>query len=328
MKLQQLRYIVEVANHDLNVSATAQALFTSQPGVSKQIRLLEDELGVEIFVRSGKHLTQVTQVGQQIIDMATQVLRQTSVIKQIADECSNEASGELTIATTHTQARYALPSIIQEFRSKYPDVALHMKQGTPEQIAELAASGAADFAIATEGMELFKDLVMMPCYEWNRSVVVPINHPLAAKAEMPRSLTLQDIADYPIVTYVFGFTGRSRLDDAFQAVSLTPNVVFTATDTDVIKTYVRLGFGVGIIASMAYDDSQDHDLVRIDASHLFASSVTHIGFRRGTFLRRYMLDLIQSFAPHLDSRTVGQAQECATGAERETLFADIELPVR
>ena len=265
MKLQQLRYIVEVANHDLNVSATAQALFTSQPGVSKQIRLLEDELGVEIFVRSGKHLTQVTQVGQQIIDMATQVLRQTSVIKQIADECSNEASGELTIATTHTQARYALPSIIQAFRNTYPEVALHMKQGTPEQIAELAASGSADFAIATEGMELFKDLVMMPCYEWNRSVVVPKDHPLAEKASRPNTLTLQDIADYPIVTYVFGFTGRSRLDDAFQAVSLTPNVVFTATDTDVIKTYVRLGFGVGIIASMAYDEIQDSDLVRIDA---------------------------------------------------------------
>ena len=328
MKLQQLRYIVEVANHDLNVSATAQALFTSQPGVSKQIRLLEDELGVEIFVRSGKHLTQVTQVGQQIIDMATQVLRQTSVIKQIADECSNEASGELTIATTHTQARYALPSVIQEFRRKYPEVALHMKQGTPAQIAELAASGAADFAIATEGMELFKDLVMMPCYEWNRGVVVPKGHPLAAKAVRPNTLTLQDIADYPIVTYVFGFTGRSRLDDAFQAVSLTPNVVFTATDTDVIKTYVRLGFGVGIIASMAYDESQDSDLVRIDASHLFASSVTHIGFRRGTFLRRYMLDLIQSFAPHLEARTVSQAQECATVAERERLFGDIELPVR
>ena len=328
MKLQQLRYIVGVANHGLNVSATAQALFTSQPGVSKQIRLLEDELGVEIFVRTGKHLTQVTQVGQQIIDMATQVLRQTSVIKQIADECSNEASGELTIATTHTQARYALPSVIQEFRRKYPEVALHMKQGTPAQIAELAASGAADFAIATEGMELFKDLVMMPCYEWNRSVVVPKGHPLAAKAGMPNTLTLQDIADYPIVTYVFGFTGRSRLDDAFQAVSLTPNVVFTATDTDVIKTYVRLGFGVGIIASMAYDESQDSDLVRIDASHLFASSVTHIGFRRGTFLRRYMLDLIQSFAPHLEARTVSQAQECATVAERERLFGDIELPVR
>lgn len=328
MKLQQLRYIVEVVNHDLNVSATAQALFTSQPGVSKQIRLLEDELGVEIFVRSGKHLTQVTQVGQQIIDMATQVLRQTSTIKQIAQESSAEAVGELTIATTHTQARYALPSVIQSFRSTYPDVALHMKQGTPAQIAELAASGAADFAIATEGLELFKDLIMMPCYEWNRSLVVPLDHPLADKATAPQTLTLRDIADHPIVTYVFGFTGRSRLDDAFQASALTPNVVFTATDTDVIKTYVRLGLGVGIIASMAYDTDQDADLVRIDASHLFASSVTHIGFRRGTFLRRYMLNFIQSFAPHLDARTVAQAQECFTATERETMFQQTVLPVR
>jgi LysR family cys regulon transcriptional activator len=328
MKLQQLRYIVEVAKHDLNVSATAQALFTSQPGVSKQIRLLEDELGVEIFVRSGKHLTQVTQVGQQIIDMATQVLRQTGTIKQIAQECSDEAVGDLTIATTHTQARYALPEVIRKFTDAYPEVALHMKQGTPAQIAELAASGAADFAIATEGMELFKDLIMMPCYEWNRSVVVPKDHRLASKAAEPQGLTLQDIADHPIVTYVFGFTGRSRLDDAFGALSLTPNVVFTATDADVIKTYVRLGLGVGIIASMAYDPEQDEDLVRIDAGHLFAPSVTHIGFRRGTFLRRYMLDLIQSFAPHLDHRRVQEAQNCFTSAEREALFSQVELPVR
>ena len=328
MKLQQLRYIVEVANHDLNVSATAQALFTSQPGISKQIRLLEDELGVEIFVRSGKHLTQVTQVGQQIIDMATQVLRQTGTIKQIAHECSNESVGELTIATTHTQARYALPAIIRCFRQSYPEVILHMKQGTPAQIAEMAASGTADFAIATEGMEHFKDIIMMPCYEWNRALVVPREHPLASKAEVPGSITLEDIAEHPIVTYVFGFTGRSRLDDAFSAADLTPNVVFTATDTDVIKTYVRLGLGVGIIASMAYDEAQDTDLVRIDAGHLFASSVTHIGFRRGTFLRRYMLDLIQSFAPHLEPRMVAQAQECFTAAEREALFSSLELPIR
>ena len=328
MKLQQLRYIVEVANHNLNVSATAQALFTSQPGISKQIRLLEDELGVEIFVRSGKHLTQVTQVGRQIIDMATQVLRQTGSIKQIAHECSNESVGELTIATTHTQARYALPSIIRCFRQSYPEVILHMKQGTPAQIAEMAASGAADFAIATEGMEHFKDIIMMPCYEWNRALVLPREHPLASKAEVPGSITLEDIAEHPIVTYVFGFTGRSRLDDAFSAADLTPNVVFTATDTDVIKTYVRLGLGVGIIASMAYDEAQDSDLVRIDAGHLFASSVTHIGFRRGTFLRRYMLDLIQSFAPHLEPRTVAQAQECFTAAEREVLFSSLELPIR
>ena len=324
MKLQQLKYVWEVAKNDLNVSTTAQALFTSQPGVSKQIRLLEDELGIEIFVRSGKHLSEITEVGQHIIKMAGEVLAKTSTIKEIAQEYSNEDQGNLTIATTHTQARYALPKVIQNFRTKYPDVVLHMNQGTPKQISQLAASGAADFAIATEGMELFKDLVMMPCYRWNRSVVVPKDHPLVNKGQ----LTLEDLAKFPIVTYVFGFTGRSKLDDAFGQEGLTPNVVFTATDTDVIKTYVRLGIGVGIIASMAYDEDHDTDLVRLDASHLFESSVTHIGFRRGTFLRRYMLDLISEFAPHLDGRVVQAAQACFTTAQREALFESVELPNR
>ena len=322
MKLQQLRYVWEVAKNDLNVSVTAQALFTSQPGVSKQIRLLEDELGIEIFVRSGKHLSEITDVGQHIIRMAGEILAKSRTIKEIAQEYSNKDHGSLTIATTHTQARYALPGVIQKFRAKYPNVALHMNQGTPEQISQLAASGAADFAIATEGMELFKDLVMMPCYRWNRSVVVPKDHPLAKKGP----LTLKDLAEFPIVTYVFGFTGRSKLDDAFGQAGLKPNVVFTATDTDVIKTYVRLGIGVGIIASMAYDEAQDTDLVRLDASHLFESSVTHIGFRRGTFLRRYMLDIINEFAPHLDDRLVHEAQACFTTAERESLFEAVELP--
>jgi LysR family cys regulon transcriptional activator len=324
MKLQQLRYVWEVAKNDLNVSATAQALFTSQPGVSKQIRLLEDELGIEIFVRSGKHLTEITHVGEQIISMAGEILDRARTIKEIAQEQSNEDQGSLTIATTHTQARYALPKVIQNFRTKYPNVGLHMNQGTPEQISQLAASGAADFAIATEGMELFKDLVMMPCYRWNRSVVLPKDHPLALRGQ----LTLKDLAEHPLVTYVFGFTGRSKLDDAFGQAGLTPNVVFTATDTDVIKTYVRLGIGVGIIASMAYDEEQDADLVRLDASHLFESSVTHIGFRRGTFLRRFMLDLISEFAPHLDDRIVQEAQACFTAAEREVLFSEVDLPHR
>jgi LysR family cys regulon transcriptional activator len=324
MKLQQLRYVWEVAKNDLNVSATAQALFTSQPGVSKQIRLLEDELGIEIFVRSGKHLTEITHVGEQIISMAGEILDRARTIKEIAQEQSNEDQGSLTIATTHTQARYALPKVIQNFRTKYPNVALHMNQGTPEQISQLAASGAADFAIATEGMELFKDLVMMPCYRWNRSVVVPKDHPLARRGR----LTLKDLAEHPLVTYVFGFTGRSKLDDAFGQAGLTPNVVFTATDTDVIKTYVRLGIGVGIIASMAYDEEQDADLVRLDTSHLFESSLTHIGFRRGTFLRRYMLDLISEFAPHLDDRIVQEAQACFTTAERKELFSEVDLPDR
>ncbi|MGD8832942.1 MAG: HTH-type transcriptional regulator CysB [Pseudomonadales bacterium] len=328
MKLQQLRYIWEVAHHDLNVSATAQSLFTSQPGISKQIRLLEDELGVEIFARSGKHLTHVTAVGETIIEMAGQILREAETIKQIAQEYSNETQGSLSIATTHTQARYALPPVISEFRTSYPEVVLNMNQGTPSQIAELAATGAVDFAIATEGLDLFSDLVMMPCYRWNRSVVVTRDHPLVEKAAKPGGLTIEDLAAEPIVTYVFGFTGRSRLDDAFNAAGLTPHVVFTATDTDVIKTYVRLGLGVGIIATMALDPDVDSDLVALDAEHLFASSITHIGFRRGTFLRRYMYDFIGWFAPHLTPEKVDEAVACATRAERDGLFATLELPTR
>lgn len=328
MKLQQLRYIWEVAHHDLNVSATAQSLFTSQPGISKQIRLLEDELGVEIFARSGKHLTHVTQVGETIIEMAGQILREAETIKQIAQEYSDEKQGSLSIATTHTQARYALPAVIGAFRDSYPEVALHMNQGTPAQIAELAATGQTDFAIATEGLDLFTDLVMMPCYRWNRSVVVNRDHPLVEKSAQPGGLSIEDIAAEPIVTYVFGFTGRSKLDDAFKEAGLTPNVVFTATDTDVIKTYVRLGIGVGIIATMALDPRMDTDLVALDASHLFTPSITHIGFRRGTFLRRYMYDFISWFAPHLDPEQVDAAIACSTRNEREKLFADVNLPVR
>ncbi len=324
MKLQQLRYIWEVAHHDLNVSQTAQSLFTSQPGISKQIRLLEDELDVEIFARSGKHLTHITPVGEEIIEMAGDVLRQVNAIKQVAQEYSNEKAGSLSIATTHTQARYALPPIIGSFRETYPDVTLHMNQGSPEQIAELAAAGEVDFAIATEGLDLFHDLVMMPCYRWNRAVVVPKGHPLESVAE----LTLEAVAEHPIVTYVFGFTGRSKLDDAFREVNLSPNVVFTATDTDVIKTYVRLGLGVGIIAQMAHDPMEDDDLVALDASHLFQSSITHIGFRKGTFLRRYMLDFIQAFAPHLDEHAVAEAVAASTRVEREKLFAETVLPIK
>jgi len=323
MKLQQLRYIWEVAHHDLNVSATAQSLYTSQPGISKQIRLLEDELGVEIFARSGKHLTRITPAGEAIIEMAGEILRRSQNIKQVAEEFSNERVGSLSIATTHTQARYVLPPVIGDFKAEFPDVSLHMNQGTPIQIAELAASGEVDFAIATEGMDHFHDLVSMPCYRWNRSVVVPRSHPLASVEK----LTLAELAAEPIVTYVFGFTGRSKLDEAFLDEGFEPNVVFTATDTDVIKTYVRLGLGVGIIASMAFDEQADDDLVALDASHLFASSVTHICFRKGTFLRRFMFDFIERFAPHLTHDTVSAAATAGNRAAREKLFANLELPV-
>ncbi len=323
MKLQQLRYIWEVAHHDLNVSATAQSLYTSQPGISKQIRLLEDELGVEVFSRSGKHLTRITPAGEAILKTAGEILRKVESIKQVAQEFSNEKKGSLSLATTHTQARYALPSVIEGFINQYPDVSLHMHQGTPMQISEMAADGTVDFAIATEALELFSDLIMMPCYRWNRSIVVPKDHPLCQVSE----LTLEEVAKHPIVTYVFGFTGRSKLDEAFIDRGLAPKVVFTAADADVIKTYVRLGLGIGIIASMAHDAELDSDLVALDASHLFESSVTKIGFRRGTFLRGFMYEFIQKFAPHLTKELVGEAYNRHSKSDLDELFSHIDLPV-
>ena len=322
MKLQQLRYIWEVSKHDLNVSATAQSLYTSQPGISKQIRLLEDELGVEVFARSGKHLTRVTPAGKAILEISGEILQKVDSIRQIAQEFSDERKGSLSVATTHTQARYALPPVINEFIKMYPEVALHMHQGTPTQISEMAADGTVDFAIATEAMGSYSDLIMMPCYSWNRSVVVPKDHPLAQGGE----LTLEKLASYPIVTYTFGFTGRGKLDEAFNEQGLDPKVVFTAVDSDVIKTYVRLGLGVGIIASMAVDQQLDQDLVAIDASHLFEPSITRIGFRRGTFLRGYMFDFIQKFAPHITHDVLEKVQACSGRAEVDELFQDIQIP--
>lgn len=323
LKLQQLRYIWEVAHHDLNVSATAQSLFTSQPGISKQIRLLEDELGVEVFARSGKHLTHVTPAGEAILELAGEILRKSEAIKRVAQEFSNERSGTLSIATTHTQARYVLPGIIQHFIRDYPDVSLQMQQGTPMQIAEMAAEGAVDFAICTEALDLFSDLVMLPCFRWNRCIVVPKDHPLA---KLDR-LTLEAVAEHPIVTYTFGFTGRSKLDEAFGSRGLTPKVVFTAVDADVIKTYVRLGLGIGIIAGLAYDEDLDTDLVKLDASHLFASSVTSLAFRKGTFLRGFMYDFIVELAPHLSRDIVQEALSRNSPSDRMELVSHIELPV-
>ncbi|MCA2464801.1 MULTISPECIES: HTH-type transcriptional regulator CysB, partial [Vibrio] len=252
MKLQQLKYIVEVVNHNLNVSATAESLYTSQPGISKQVRLLEDELGIQIFERSGKHLTQVTPAGEEIVRISQEILARVESIKAVAGEHTHPEMGTLNISTTHTQARYALPDVIKGFTARYPKVSLHMHQGTPSQMSEAIAKGTANFAIATEALHLYQDAIMLPCYHWNRSIVVPKDHPLAKKD----LVTIHDLAAYPLVTYVFGFTGRSELDTAFNREGLTPRVVFTATDADVIKTYVRMGIGVGVIASMAVDEEQ------------------------------------------------------------------------
>jgi len=322
VKLSQLRYICEVARHNLNVSATAESLFTAQPGISKQIRMLEDELGLEIFNRSGKHLTHITPAGEQIIATASEILHKVQSIKRIAQEFADQQQGILSIATTHTQARYALPEVVQRFIKDFPEVILHMQQGTPLQIAEMVANGTVDLAIATEGLMQFKELLVMPCYRWNRCVIVPNNHPLAKY----KKLQLTDLAEFPLVTYVFGFTGRSKLDEAFAQHNLTPKVSFTAADSDVIKTYVRLGLGVGIIAAMAIDKKQDSDLVVIDAEHLFAESITKIALRRSTFLRGFMCNFISSFAPHIERNILKQVQQCKEQAEVDIIFQDIQLP--
>ncbi|ELI6449475.1 HTH-type transcriptional regulator CysB [Photobacterium damselae] len=324
MKLQQLRYIVEVVNHNLNVSSTAESLYTSQPGISKQVRLLEDELGIQIFERSGKHLTKVTPAGEEIVRIARDILSRVESIKSVAGEHTHPEVGTLNIATTHTQARYALPDVIQGFTARFPKVSLHMHQGTPSQIADAVAKGTTDFAIATEALHLYQDMIMLPCYHWNRSIVVRSDHPLAKKEK----ISIHDLANYSLVTYVFGFTGRSELDSAFNRAGLTPKIVFTATDADVIKTYVRLGIGVGVIASMAMDDERDQDLVAIDASHIFAASTTKIGFKKGSFLRTYMYDFMERFAPHLTRNVVDQAIALKSNAEIEEMFSAMELPVR
>ena len=320
MKLSQLRYIVEVKRRGLNVSAAADALYTSQPGVSKQIRLLEDELGVPIFERSGKHFTRLTRAGEEVMTVAERIMAETRNINAIAEEYGDDRAGSLAIATTHTQARHALPDAVQDFRRRYPRVSLHFHQGTPVQIAEMATAGEVDFAIATEALELYEDLVMLPCYRWNRSIIVPEGHPLCGRTP----LTLEAIAEYPIVTYVFGFTGRSRLDEAFAERGLAPDVVFTATDSEVIKTYVQLGLGVGIMASMAFDARRDEGLVALDADHLFEPSTTRIGFRRNAYLRRYMLAFIETFAPHLTEDVVAEGIRARTPEQRKALEDRLE----
>lgn len=323
MKLQQLRYIVEVLNNNLNVSATADRLFTSQPGISKQVCMLEDELGIQVFERSGKHLTKVTPAGKEVIRFAAEIMGKVESIKAIAAQHTQPDQGSLNIATTHTQARYALPPVISGFIKRYPKVSLHMHQGTPAQISESVVKGKADFAIATEALHLYQDLIMLPCYHWTRSVIVLKDHPLANI----NNISIEDIAKHPIVTYLFGFTGRSELDDAFNAAGFTPNVVFTATDADVIKTYVRLGLGVGVVATMAINEA-DNDFCVIDVSHLFEPSTASIGFRKGSFLRDYMYDFMVRFAPHLTRPLVEKAIQLKYNAEVSKLFADIELPMR
>ncbi len=322
MKLQQLRYLAAIVENDLNITAAAERLHTSQPGVSKQLKQLEDELGFPIFLRQGRTLTRITPAGKKVIERAQKILKEVQSIKRLADEQKGDGSGSLAIGTTHTQARYVLPHVLRKFRERYPQVELHLHQGTSEQIAELAARDRIDFAINTGSQELFSNLVLLPCYRWHRRIVVPKDHPLAKEEK----ITVQALGNYPIVTYVFGFSGPSSLLQIFARAGITPNVALTARDADVIKTYVRMGLGVGVVASMALDPQEDADLVSIDASHLFPSHLTWVGFHQGALLRSYMYDFLQLLAPHLVRRLVDRAGT-GTPADVEALFADIELPI-
>ncbi|HRL01333.1 MAG TPA: CysB family HTH-type transcriptional regulator [Vitreoscilla sp.] len=294
MKLQQLRYTLEVYKHNLNVSEAAEALFTSQPGISKQIRLLEDELGIQIFIRNGKRVVSVSEPGKQVLQVAERMLRDAQNIKRIGAEFSEQDAGSLTIATTHTQARYVLPKIIAEFVARFPKVQLSIKQGPPN----------ADFAIATEEIDDYPELSKLPCYQWNRSVVVPDGHPLL---DLDRPLRIADIAQYPLVTYEFAFTGQSQIARGFiRAGSPPPHVALSAVDTDVIKTYVRLGLGVGLIASMAFLPDEDKGLHLINAEHLFEPSTTQIALRQDSYLRGFAYDFIQLFEPSLSRERISQ----------------------
>jgi LysR family transcriptional regulator, cys regulon transcriptional activator len=303
MKLQQLRYLTEVVRRGLNVSEAADALHTSQPGVSKQIRSLEDELGIQVFVRHGKRLVAITEPGKAVVAIAERILSEAQNLKRAGEEFANDQLGTLTIAATHTQARYALPKAVAAFKRRYPKVKLVIHQGNPTQICEQVLTGEADLCVATEAIAEYPELVSMPVYQWNRCVVVPPKHPLLKTAP----LTLEKLAEYPIVTYDFAFANRSLVEKAFENRGLQPNVVLTALDSDVIKTYVELGLGIGILAKMAFDPKRDASLRAIDASHLFESSTTRLGIKRNAYLRRYAYEFIELFAPHLPRSTVERA---------------------
>lgn len=302
MKLQQLRYLVEVARSNLNISEAAEVLYTSQPGVSKQIKLLEDELGIIIFERSGKRLTAITEPGKRVLEIARRLLRETENIKRVGEEYASGKSGRLAIATTHTQARYALPRIVKEFVGRYPKVRLTLHQGNPTQIAEWTLQGKADLAIATE-LDQYPELVVLPSYQWGLCLIAPDGHPVLAE----KNLTLSVLTKWPLITYDTVFSARTRVDQAFERAQLTPNIVLAAIDTDVIKTYVELGLGLGIIADIAHDAERDVGLCAIGAAHLFGSNITRIGLRRGTYLRCFEYDFISLFAGHLTRKAIDMA---------------------
>ena len=292
MKIQQLKCLLAIADSDLNISTAAEKLFTSQPGVSKQLKLLEEELGLQLFTRNGKNLMSITPAGQEVIRRAQTIIQEVNNIKNLSSELRHEASGSLSIATTHTQARYVLPDVLSAFHRKYPGITVNLHHGTTEQIARFLSSGEADFAIATDSYEYFHHTVHLPCYQWERVIVLPGNHPLVHKAK----ITLQDLADYPLVTYALSLAGSSTFLKAFEDAGLEARIAFTALDADVIKAYVRNGLGVGIIADLAYKPQQDSDLVMRPADDLFPSCTTWLGFKKDKYLNTWMMEFINLFA--------------------------------
>jgi len=325
MTLQQLKYLLAIADSGLNITAAAERLHTSQPGISKQLKLLEQELGMQLFTRRGKSLVAITPAGRDVIARARKIMREVHNIRSLAREISGEQEGTLSIATTHTQARYVLPDVLREFRERYPRVNLELHQGTSEQIVELVGANRVDFVIATSARELFPGLVILPCYHWDRIIMVPRGHPLA---KAPQPVDLAALAEHPLITYVFSSTGESSLKRAFAGQGFEPRVVFTARDADIIKTYVRMGMGVGIVASMAFERADARDLLALDAEGLFPRLTTWLGFRRDTVLRSYMVDFMSLFAPQLTPQLVKRITELPGQAEVDALFAQQKLPLR
>lgn len=305
MNLQQLRYLNEIVRRNLNISEAAAALYTSQPGVSKQVKLLEEELGIEIFVRHGKRIVALSEAGKNVYTIAQRILHESDNLKLVGQEFQNQDSGTLILATTHTQARYILPPVVKQFIKRYPKVKLGLHQGNPTQIAAQVLNREADIAIATESLDQYEGLVTLPCFDWHHCVVVPPKHPLLNE----KKLTLANLANYPIITYDTAFSGRSKIDAAFAEAHIEPNIALTAIDADVIKTYVELGLGVGIVAQMAFIPERDRHLKMLDAQHLFKPSTTRLAVRKNEYLRGYSYDFIELFAPHLTRKVVDKAMQ-------------------
>jgi LysR family cys regulon transcriptional activator len=305
MNLHQLRFVREAVRQNFNLTEAAKALFTSQPGVSKGIIELEEELGIDIFARHGKRIRGLTEPGRAVIKSVELIMQEIDGLKRIGKEYAAQDSGSFTIATTHTQARYALPKIVQAFMQKYPKVRLSLLQGSPKQIADMVMRDQADIAIATEAITNIDGLVSMPCYQWEHVVVVPVDHPLLKL----KSISLEEIARYPLITYDAAFAGRSKIDHAFEIRHLKPDVLLEAIDADVIKTYVELGMGVGIIAGMAFDAERDTNLRAISVGHIFGMNVSRVAVRQGAYLRTYMYTFIELISPTMNRKLIDQVMQ-------------------